>query len=261
MLDTRYLYAKDKNRIFINTCLSCNGSCSYCYLPKMGYSNKSQGSNIRTAEQILLDINTSGYPINENTLITLGCFSECWDENNKPQTIKLIKYFLSQGNQVQLSTKKEITLEEVMPFKDLIQYLGQLVIFVSSASISNWQSLESNTDSPQKRFKTFHISNELDIPTVLYMKPVLQGITIKDIELYKQIINKYHIKDAVVGSIFKEQKSEETIHFSDKNQLFYHPVSDEIAIRNSLRNICNVYTRSSQVMYAYRDRFKDFDER
>ena len=109
----------------------------------MGYSNKSQGSNIRTANQILADIKTSGYPIDENTLITLGCFSECWDENNKPQTIELIKYFLSHGNQVQLSTKKEITLEEVIPFKDLIQYLGQLVIFVSSASISNWQSLQS----------------------------------------------------------------------------------------------------------------------
>lgn len=34
MLDTGYLYAKDQNRIFINTCLGCNGACTYCYLPK-----------------------------------------------------------------------------------------------------------------------------------------------------------------------------------------------------------------------------------
>lgn len=261
MLDTGYLYAKDKKRIFINTCLGCKGACSYCYLPKMGYKNNIESSNIRTANQILDDINKSGYIFDENTLITLACFSECWDENNKPQTTELIKYFLSKGNQVQLATKKEITIEEAMQFKDLINYLGQLVIFVSSSSIRNWQSIESNTDNPEKRFRTFSISNELDIPTVLYMKPVLQEITIQDTDLYKQVISKYHIKDVVVGSIFKNQKSEETVHFSNKNELFYNPVSDEMLIKNSLRDICNVYSRSSQVMKVYREKYKDFGER
>lgn len=259
MLDTGYLYAKDQNRIFINTCLGCNGACTYCYLPKIGYKNNKQSTEIRTAKQILDDIKNSSYNINQNTLITLGCFSECWDEQNKPQTVELIKHFLRQGNQVQLSTKKEITLEEVVHFQDLIQYLGQLVIFVSSATISKWDEFEKNTDNPNSRFKTFEISNKFDIPTVLYMKPILQGITIKDIDLYKQVINEYHVKDVAVGSIFREQQSEETVHFSDKNQLFYSPVSDEMVIKRSLRGICNVYSRSSQVMQTYRKRFRDFE--
>ena len=261
MLDTGYLYAKDKNRIFINTCLGCIGACSYCYLPKIGYRNNQQSSKIRTAKQILDDIKNIGYKIDSDTLITLGCFSECWDEQNKPQTVELIKHFLSQGNQVQLSTKKEIALEEVMHFQELIQYLGQLVIFVSSASISEWNKFEKNTDNPNNRFKTFNISNKLNIPTVLYMKPILQGITIKDIDLYKQVINAYHVKDVVVGSMYSEQKAEETVHFSDRNQLFYNPVSDEIVIKSSLIGICNVYSRSSQVMQTYKKRFKDFEER
>lgn len=261
MLDTGYLYAKDKNRIFINTCLGCNGACSYCYLPKMGYKNNQQSSEIRTAKQVLDDIKNSSYNINQNTLITLGCFSECWDEQNKPQTVELIKHFLSQGNQVQLSTKKEIALEEVIDFQELIQYLGQLVIFVSSASIRGWGKFEKNTDNPNNRFKTFDISNKLKIPTVLYMKPILEGITIKDMDLYKQVISAYHVKDVVVGSMFREQQSEETVHFSNKNQLFYNPVSDEMVIKSSLRGICNVYSRSSQVMQTYKKRFKDFEER
>jgi len=66
----------------------------------------------------------------------LGCFSECWDNINKLETIKLIQYFLKKGNQIQLATKKEIKLEEMNQFKNLIQYLGQLIIFVSSATIS-----------------------------------------------------------------------------------------------------------------------------
>ena len=78
----------------------------------------------------------------KETLITLGCFSECWDENNKQETIKLIKYFLKKGNQVQLSTKKYITVEEVEQFRDFINYLGQLIILVSSATISEWKKFE-----------------------------------------------------------------------------------------------------------------------
>lgn len=71
MLDTGYLYAKDQNRIFINTCLGCNGACTYCYLPKIGYKNNKQSTEIRTAKQILDDIKNSSYNINQNTLITL----------------------------------------------------------------------------------------------------------------------------------------------------------------------------------------------
>ena len=41
------------------------------------------------------------------TLISFGCYSECWDEKNKPQTIKLIKYFLEKGNQIQVATKNQ----------------------------------------------------------------------------------------------------------------------------------------------------------
>lgn len=58
------------------------------------------------------------------------------------------------------------------------------------------------------------------------MKPVLQGITINDIDLYKNLINKYHIQDVVIGSIFSEQYSDETVPFSNKNQLFYNSVPD-----------------------------------
>lgn len=254
MLDTGYLYAQNSDRIFINTCLGCNGACSYCYLPSFGYNNKSNDSPVREAPQIIKDIEESKINIDSKTLITLGCFSECWDEKNKPQTIELIKYFLQKGNQIQLSTKKQVTVEDVKQFQNLIKYIGQLVIFVSSASISQWEQIEKNTETPSNRFKTFELSKELNIPTVLYIKPVLQGITIKDIELYQEVIKRYEIKDVVVGSILKEKVSEEPLHFSSKNKLFYNPVSDELEIKRKLMGMCNVYSRSSEVMTKYREK-------
>jgi DNA repair photolyase len=194
-------------------------------------------------------------------LITLGCFSECWDDNNKPETTKLIQYFLQRGNQIQLATKKEITIEEAKKFEDLIKYWGQLVIFVSSATISQWNKVENGTDSPNKRFNTFEITSQLGIPTVLYMKPVLKGITIKDMDLYRDVIKKYGIRDVVVGSIFSEEHSKETVHFSNKNLLFYNPNLDESHIKNKLLQMENVrvFSRSSQVMQYYKEKSKDIE--
>ena len=254
LLDTGYLFAKDEKRIFVNTCLGCSSSCSYCYLPRMGYKNNSTDLYVRKAEDIIAEIQSS--PVNTDTLITIGCFSECWDELNKPHTIALIRYFLQQGNQIQLATKRKITIEEASKFKDLITYNGQLCIFVSSATISQWEQIERNTDSPRERFGTFEISKTLDIPTILYMKPVLQGITIQDIETYKQVIDICGVQDVVVGSIFTQEKAAETIHFSDKNELFYNEVSDEVKIRTQLlqQQCCKVYSRSSDVMKWYRER-------
>lgn len=83
------------------------------------------------------------------------------------------------------------------------------------------------------------------------MKPVLKGITINDLELYKKYIEKYNIKDVVVGSIFTNYISKETVHFSNKNELFYTKNSDEDMIISELSKITNVYKRSSEVMYKY----------
>lgn len=254
MIDTGYLYSRDNKRIFVNTCLGCVGKCSYCYLGKMGYDNSSIVGAVRKAEELIEELEKV-CRISKDTLITLGCFSECWDENNKIETIKLIKYFLKKGNQIQLATKKEITLDEAKEFESLVQYLGQLVFFVSSATISKWESIERETDEPGKRFNTFEISNVLNIPTVLYMKPVLKGITGQDIELYKEVIQKYCVRDVVVGSIFGEKEAEETIHFSDERTLFYNPISEELEIKRKLMKLENlrVFSRSSEVMQYYKD--------
>ena len=99
MFDNGYLFSKDEKRIFINTSLGCQGDCAYCYLPKLGYTKKDKYNTI-SAERIIEMIDENEVLINKNTLITLGCFSECWDDYNKLETLKLIKYFLGKGNQV-----------------------------------------------------------------------------------------------------------------------------------------------------------------
>lgn len=258
MIDTGYLFSKDSSRIFINTCLGCTGQCAYCYLGKMGYDNKRTVSPVKKAEDLIQELEEK-VKFSKETLITLGCFSECWDENNKQETIKLIKYFLKRGNQIQLSTKKQVSVQEIEQFKDLINYLGQLVILVSSATISGWKEFEKGTDYPEKRFKTFEVQKSLPIPTVLYMKPVLKSVTIRDVDLYKQVIKAYNLHDIVVGSIFGEKETDETVHFSNKRELFYNPISEETTIKQSLRQIngLRVFSRSTEAMHFYKEKYKE----
>lgn len=128
-------------------------------------------------------------------------------------------------------------------------------------SLPKVREILSNTDLSEeiinkicKRFRTFRLKKELGIPTVLYIKPVLQGITINDVEEYKEVIRNYGIQDVVVGSLFTEQQNSGTVHFLNENKLFYNPVSDEEVIKRQLSECARVYTRSSQVMQQYREK-------
>ena len=253
MINTGYLFSTEKERLFINTSLGCTANCAYCYLPTLKYSKGKKLDNYVTAEKILKDL--GNYKELEfgrdGTLISFGCYSECWDERNKKETIKLIKYFLEKGNKIQLSTKKYIDYKELTDISKLIKFYGQLTIFISSATISDSDVLENNTTPPEERFKSFLITKELNIPTILYIKPVLYNITIKDIDLYKEVIKKYNIKDVVVGSIIKTNGKGEVAPFVNDNSMHAEPIEQEKEIISSLKEVCNVYTKSLQVVGKY----------
>lgn len=98
MINTGYLFSTEKERLFINSSLGCTANCAYCYLPTLKYSKGKKLDNYVTAEKILKDLeNYKELELGRNgTLISFGCYSECWDERNKKETIKLIKYFLEK---------------------------------------------------------------------------------------------------------------------------------------------------------------------
>ena len=157
MIDTGYLFSNEPDRLFVNTSLGCTANCAYCYLPTLNYSKGKVLDTYITAEELIKQVESyKGYKSGKNgTLISFGCYSECWDETNKPQTIKLIDYFLKKGNQVQFSTKRFVDYRDLIEIGNNIKYYGQLTIFVSSATISAWDKFEKGTTEPSQRFKSF----------------------------------------------------------------------------------------------------------
>lgn len=254
MVDNGYLYGVNEKRLFVNTSLGCTSGCKFCYLSKMGISDIKR----KTWQDILEMLNGSDYKYDSNTLITIGCFSECFDELNKKETIEIIKYFLIKGNQVQIATKRFVSYEDIKDILSLIKYNGQFVIFVSSSTITYHDNYEHGTLKLSERFKTFDLL-KYGVPVVLYMKPVLQDITIKDIDLYSKLIEERKIKDVVVGSLFTENKSEETVHFSNSNELFYNECKDEEKIIEVLSSRARVWRRSTEIL-SYKRRINMIEE-
>lgn len=250
MIDTGYLFSNEADRLFINTSLGCTANCAYCYLPILKYSKGKKLDTYITASEIIEMVKTykEFKEGKDGTLISFGCYSECWDEQNKPQTIELIKYFLEKGNQIQLSTKKYVDYKDLIDIKDSIKYYGQLTIFISSATISEWDKFEKGTTEPIERFKSFEISNKLNIPVVLYIKPVLYNITLKDVDKYIELIKKYGIENVVVGSIIKTNGTGEVAPFVNDNSMHTKPIEQEKTIIELLSTISNVYTKSIHVL-------------
>lgn len=248
--DNFYL-AGDHKRLFINTSIGCFSSCSYCYLPFFGFEIGKSPMNRLSHKKIISELNDNFKKGKHGTIMSLGCFSDCWDRFNRKESKELIRYFLQQGNPVQLATKQYVNWKDIITFKKLVRWKGQLTIFISCSTITFWKIYEKGTISPQKRFQSFEIVKILDIPTFLYIKPVLKHVTILDVDNFSQIMKKYDV-NAIVGSAFsKENISKEKAPIGKAN-LFYNRIVEENMIKKILRKVGKVYTYSVEPINEWR---------
>ncbi|OHE02826.1 MAG: hypothetical protein A3K14_10155 [Sulfurimonas sp. RIFCSPLOWO2_12_FULL_36_74] len=198
-----YLYG-NRERLFLNTNLGCNSKCSYCYLPSLDLTlGKTPNNTIQTEKLLeMLNGNTDFQKGKDGTILSLGCYSECWDEINKEDTINLINILLEYQNPIQLATKKYINEDDFCKINlNKIKHPNHLSIFISSSTITQFQKYEKGTIDPMLRFDSFKIQSKYHIPMYLYIKPILENITTTDIDLYIQIIEQYGI-DAIAGELF-----------------------------------------------------------
>jgi len=189
----------DVGRIFVNTDMGCKANCQYCYLPALDIVH---GERKISACQAIEIVENLEYYIagKKGSIISIGCYSECMDENNIIDTIELVKHFIKRDNFVQLATKKKI---EKIFFDEIIQCANverRLWIYVSLPVITNYHFIEIGTDSPYERIKNFDACKRYKINSALYIKPYLEGITNQDITQYSKLVSRYDIP-AVVGEM------------------------------------------------------------
>jgi DNA repair photolyase len=243
----------NKHRLFINTSLGCNSSCSYCYLPQLNLSIGEKVLNKKCAEEILeiLSVNDLFNEGKNGTLISIGCYSECWDKSNVEETKKLIKFFIGTGNQIQLATKCYIDYQDISLITRKIEWKGQLVVFVSCSTISEWSVYEHGTSPPEKRFLSLNVNQYLDIPSCLYIKPVINEVTLRDYEQFRNIMETYNVP-AVVGSRFSDVQNSAVAPVGEE-KLFYMYKTDETKMIENLSKVGKVYEYSTELMKEWRE--------
>lgn len=249
LLNDELFISGDSSRLFLNLELGCSSSCSYCYLPVEGMQVGKRPPQLLSCspDELLRRLYSDRrfVPGRNGTILSIGCFSECWDSVTRPKTIQLIEGLLAHDNWIQFATKREIRQVDLELIVKNPNWRNQAVAYISSASIRKWSEVERGTTRPEKRFKSFSICNLLGVHSFLYIKPVLPGVTIHDIDLYGQLMVQYEI-DAVVGDLFVSDVSAGNAISPISKFLSVTEHTDAAGLREGLARYGRVFENSTE---------------
>lgn len=255
MISSKHLFGKE-NRLFLNLDLGCSSECNYCYLPseniQIGRNNSNGNSQISARElheHLCKDERFKPGP--KGTLLSIGCYSETWDPRNRENTVQLIKMLLRHGNNIQLATKRKVDLADIKTIKEDEHWDKQLSIYISSTTLSHWKEHEKRTIPPHTRFLSFKSCSDLDIPAILYIKPVLPGVTILDVDLFGEVMHEHQIP-CIVGDMFREHSNGIASPISKK--LFIAKNDESITIRSQLSRFGPVFSTSEEALIHIRSK-------
>lgn len=81
----------------------------------------------------------------DNTIVSLGCYSECMHPANREDTIELMKYFFPKENFIQLATKQSIPENVCKMLAAERSFSDQINVYISMPTYSEAERLEHGT--------------------------------------------------------------------------------------------------------------------
>lgn len=248
------LVSGEQKRLFVNTGIGCEGGCKYCYLSHIGISDIARDIDKMDIVKEVEKREKCGKFIkgSKGTIVSFGCFTECWNENVRKLTLELLLYFINKGNYIQMATKEFIEQKDIEFLSKHLKFKNQLTINVSLPVYYKAKQIEPNTEDVNKRIENFRYNKHYGMDVVLYIKPVLENVTIENLDIYKNLINNYELK-VIVGNYLEVNRMEgATLQIVGNQEMWQRESEQQKKLIKDLKQITQVYENSVQIIEEYR---------
>ncbi|MDQ1295933.1 MAG: hypothetical protein QG608_3820 [Actinomycetota bacterium] len=221
----------EHGRFFVDIATDgCGSGCSYCYLSEPGkpaaYLSKNQVSAL-----LHNLISHSGFvPGRHGTLVSLSPGTEPLKNSVAVRNTRMIlEKVLPLGNPVQLPTKERIPDLIIDVADSSTQFPGQLVVFLSLATMTRSPQLEPGTAGIIDRLKNIELLRGTGLRISAYIKPFLRS-AVEELDHFVTTLNKSQPDSICVGMRYHvEHRDIRQAHLAGPSRAFplrgeKHPV-------------------------------------
>lgn len=177
-------HAKRKPRpcgLTIHSAIGCPNKCAYCYIQDMGFDFIEAKPYGLTGRELIYALLSNPYflPSKWGTFLAFGSISDPFNRNVTPKTMEYLKSIESLGNPCQFSTKAYISSETAYRLSKMKIPINPLVTIIT---IKKAIQIEPNAPPISKRLETIRNLSKNKLKTILFLRPIIPGVTDNEIE-------------------------------------------------------------------------------
>ncbi|GIK41029.1 MAG: hypothetical protein BroJett011_48620 [Chloroflexota bacterium] len=200
------------NRIYISQASGCSANCVYCFIFDDGHPRKPRLFDIPGDDVRQWLESQKGFRAGRNgTLISLSPYCDPFSKEVTDKTLEFVEALAPLQNPIQLSTKYFVDQTIAKRLGKSQTMFGQIILYATVTSFQFWKRIELAADEPYLRIEGLLNARRQGINTCLAIKPVLPGITDKEIDLFVKAIRDYDVPYCVVGVMYSSEKIETRI--------------------------------------------------
>ena len=201
-MGSRHMLKASPGRFFVDIAAGgCPCGCRYCYVPVE--RERPLGESSLSAVADTLAAHPDFMPGPRGSLITLGVHCDCFrTQQLTAALIYMVGRLAPHGNPIQVATKQSVSERAAAELSQQLLHVRQLVVFISCVSMSSAALYEPRCTDPEVRLRSLLALRHARIPSCLYIKPFLPGVTDADADLFVAAM-RAHAPDAVcVGTLY-----------------------------------------------------------
>ena len=184
----------------IHTGIGCDFGCIYCYIPDMGFPRTITPYPLSGIELTLaLATNPHVMPGPIGTLAAFGSVTEPFHRKTIERTIEYLEWITRYLElPVQMSTKATINEHYARKIKEIEPNISILITIIS---LSKSKVLEPGAPTPEERLELMSMLSGLGIHTVLFLRPIIPGVTEHEVEKIIRLAVEHGAKGVVPGTL------------------------------------------------------------